>query len=89
MSIGRLSLSNYQAIRIRKYIKQTKIRKIMEAEESIMERVEKKAKRWLGQVLSMEEEKWLKQLYQWKPKGSRPKTTKNNMEDKRDDTYKA
>ena len=60
------------------------IRNIMDAEESIIERIEKKEIRWLGHVLRMDEDRWPKQLYQWKPdrkrKRGRPKTTwKENM----------
>ena len=38
----------------------------MEAEKGIMERIERKEIRWLRNVERMEEETWLKQLYQWK-----------------------
>jgi hypothetical protein len=47
------------------------IRTRMNAEESIIDRIENKGLSWFGHVLGMEEERWPKRLYQWKPPGKR------------------
>jgi hypothetical protein len=49
------------------HISNQKIRTRMNAEESIIGRIKNKGLSWFGHVLRMEEERWPKQLYQWKP----------------------
>jgi hypothetical protein len=54
--VSRLEHISNQEIRIR-----------MNAEESITDRIKNKGLNWFGHVLKMEEERWSKQIYQWKP----------------------
>jgi hypothetical protein len=53
------------------HISNQEIRTRMNAEESIIYRIKNKGLSWFGHVLRMEEERWPKQLYQWKPPGKR------------------
>jgi hypothetical protein len=53
------------------HISNQEIRTRMNAEESIIDRIKNKGLSWFGHVLRMEEERWPKQLYQWKPPGKR------------------
>jgi hypothetical protein len=53
------------------HISNQEIRTRMNAEESIIDRIKNKGFNWFGRVLRMEEERWPKQLYQWKPPGKR------------------
>jgi hypothetical protein len=62
------------------------IRTRMNAEESIIDRIKNKGLDWFGHVLRMEEERWPKQLYQWKPPGKRKRgRPKKVMEGRNDD----
>jgi hypothetical protein len=53
------------------HISNQEIRTRMNAEESIIDRIKNKGLSWFGHVLRMGEERWPKQLYQWKPPGKR------------------
>jgi hypothetical protein len=53
------------------HISNQEIRTRLNAEESIIDRIKNKGLNWFGHVLRMEEERWPKQLYQWKPPGKR------------------
>jgi hypothetical protein len=59
------------------HISNQEIRTRMNAEERIIDRIKNKGLNWFGHVLRMDEERWPKQLYQWKPpekrKRRRPK----------------
>jgi hypothetical protein len=59
------------------HVNNQEIRTRMNAEESKIDRIKNKCLTWLGHVLRMEEERWPKQLYQWKPPG------KGNEEDQK------
>jgi hypothetical protein len=56
-------------------ISNQEIRTRMNSEERIIDRIKNKGLSWFGHVLRMEEKRWPKQLYQWKPPG------KGNEED--------
>lgn len=45
------------------------IRKKMHAEETIINRIEKKGLTWFGHVLRMEDARWPKRMFTWKPPG--------------------
>jgi hypothetical protein len=49
----------------------------MNAEESVIDRIKNKGLNWFGHVLRMEEGRWPKQLYQWKPPGKRKRGRPN------------
>jgi hypothetical protein len=53
------------------HISNQEIRTRMNAEESIIDIIKNKGLNWFGHVLRMEEDRWPKQLYQWKPPGKR------------------
>jgi hypothetical protein len=53
------------------HISNQEIRTRMNAEKSIIDRIKNKGLKWFGHVLRMEEERWPKQLYHWKPPGKR------------------
>jgi hypothetical protein len=59
------------------HISNQEIRTRMNAEESIIDRIKNKGPSWFGHVLRMEEERWPKQLYQWKPPGKRKRGRPN------------
>jgi hypothetical protein len=51
------------------HIRNEDIRKRMDAEESAIERIQKRGLNWFGHVLRMGDERWTQQMYKWKPPG--------------------
>jgi hypothetical protein len=54
------------------------IRKRMDAEESAIERIQKRGLNWFGHVLRMGNERWPQQMYKWKPPGKRKRERPKN-----------
>ena len=50
-------------------IRNEQIRREMSAEETVIERIEKKSLKWFGHLLRMEETRWPKRIFQWTPPG--------------------
>ncbi|KAJ4444491.1 hypothetical protein ANN_06283 [Periplaneta americana] len=55
------------------HIKNEEIRHRMDAEETVLNRIENKSLKWFGHLMRMGEDRWPKQIYQWKPPGRRRK----------------
>ena len=53
------------------HIKNQEIRNRMDAEETVLERIERKGLQWFGHLMRMDEGRWPKQIYEWKPPGRR------------------
>ncbi|KAJ4444571.1 hypothetical protein ANN_06366 [Periplaneta americana] len=49
------------------HIKSEEIRHRMDAEETVLNRIENKSLKWFDHVMRMGEDRWPKQIYQWKP----------------------
>ncbi|KAJ4435246.1 hypothetical protein ANN_23824 [Periplaneta americana] len=49
------------------HIKNEEIRHRMDAEETVLKRIENKSLKWFGHLMRMGEDRWPKQIYQWKP----------------------
>lgn len=47
------------------------VRHMMDMEESVMERIEKRTLQWYGHVKRMKEERWPKIILEWSPRGRR------------------
>ena len=45
----------------------------MQAEQSILGRIQRRQLTWYGHLLRMEDSRWSKMLYQWTPHGRRRK----------------
>ena len=52
-------------------IPNTAIRNKMQAEQSILDRIQRKQLKWYGHLLRMEGSCWPKKIYQWTPHGRR------------------
>ena len=52
-------------------IPNTVIRKKMQAEQSILDRIQRRQLKWHGHILRMEDSHWPKKIYQWTPHGRR------------------
>ena len=50
-------------------IRNEQIRREMSAEETVIERIEKKSLKWFGHLLRMEETRWAMRIFQWTPPG--------------------
>ena len=50
-------------------IRNEEIRKEMSAKETVVERVEKRSLKWFGHMLRMDDERWPKRIFNWKPPG--------------------
>lgn len=55
----------------RERVRNEEIRSIMDAHETVVERVEKRRLRWFGHVLRMNPERWPHRMYHWQPPGKR------------------
>jgi hypothetical protein len=53
------------------HIGNEEIRKRVDAEESEIERIQKRGLNWFGHVLRTGDERWPQQMYKWKPPGKR------------------
>ncbi|KAJ9581815.1 hypothetical protein L9F63_003884 [Diploptera punctata] len=55
------------------------VRQMMDMEETVVERIERRALQWYGHVRRMEDDRWPKTLLEWSPSGrrkrGRPRTT--------------
>ncbi|KAK4876924.1 hypothetical protein RN001_009430 [Aquatica leii] len=56
------------------HVRNDEIRRTMEVTETIIERIEKRSLKWFGHILRMEENKWPKRLFAWKPTGKNKKS---------------
>ena len=52
-------------------IPNTAIRTKMQAEQSILDRIQRRQLKWYGHLLRMEDSRWSKKIYQWTPHGRR------------------
>ena len=52
-------------------IPNTAIRNKMQAEQSILDRIQRRQLKWYGHLLRMEDSRWPKKIYQWKLHGRR------------------
>ena len=43
----------------------------MQAEQSILDRIQRRQLKWYGHLLRMEDSRWPKKIYQWTPHGRR------------------
>ena len=43
----------------------------MQAEQSILDRIQRRQLKWFSRVLKMEDNRWTKKIYQWTPHGRR------------------
>ena len=50
-------------------IRNTAIRNKMQAEQSILDRIQRRQLKWYGHLLRMEDSCWPKKIYQWTPVG--------------------
>ena len=39
----------------------------MQAEQSVLDRIQRRQLKWYGHLLRMEDSRWPKKIYQWKP----------------------
>ena len=55
----------------------------MQAEQSILDRIQRRQLKWYWHLLRMEDSRWPKKIYQWTPHGSwkrgRPQQSWNNQ----------
>ena len=47
------------------------IRNEMQAEQSILDRIQRRQLKWFGHLFRMEDSRWPKKIYQWTPHGRR------------------
>ena len=52
-------------------IPNTAIRNKMQAEQSILDRIQRRQLKWYGHLLRMEDSRWPKKIYQWTEHGRR------------------
>ncbi|XP_071644241.1 uncharacterized protein [Temnothorax longispinosus] len=52
-------------------VKNEEVRNRMEAEKTIIERIEKRQLCWFGHLMRMSEDRWPQRLYKWTPPGTR------------------
>ena len=52
-------------------IPNTAIRNKLQAEQSILDRIQRRQLKWYGHLLRMEDSRWPKKIYQWTPHGRR------------------
>lgn len=52
-------------------VRNVDIRRIMEAEQTLVERVEVKGLKWFGHVLRMNNDRWPRRAWEWQPPGRR------------------
>jgi hypothetical protein len=57
------------------HISNEEIRKRMDAEESAIDRIQKRGLNWFGHALRTGDERWPQQMYKWKPPGKRKRET--------------
>ena len=51
----------------------------MQAEQSILNRIQRRQLKWYGYVLRMNDSRWPKKIYKWKPPGRRKEEDRNNQ----------
>ena len=59
------------SVQITKKIPNTTIRSKMQAEQSILDRMQRRQLKWYGHLLRMEDSRWPKKIYQWTPHSRR------------------